>query len=74
MSPNPFQIRRFTKRIYIPLPDPPAREALIRSLFLKQIQSLPSNTATNNMITNLVRLTDGYSAADITAVIDFGFF
>jgi MoxR-like ATPase len=61
-------LRRFVRRIYIPLPDPPAREALIRSLFTKQQQHLPSTSATAQMIQRIVNLTEGYSASDITAV------
>jgi hypothetical protein len=41
---------------------------LIRALFVKQQQSLPPTSATLQMIQRIVHLTEGYSAADITAV------
>jgi len=47
--------RRFEKRIYIPLPDYPAREALIR----KQLTKTP-NTLNEEDMTYLAQRSDGY--------------
>jgi len=52
--------RRFVKRLYIPLPDQPGREALLRSLLAKNSHSL-----TDKEIIKLSRDTDGYSGADL---------
>lgn len=52
--------RRFVKRLYIPLPDQPGRETLLRTLLAKNSHSL-----TDKEIVKLSRDTDGYSGADL---------
>lgn len=52
--------RRFVKRLYIPLPDQPGRESLLRTLLAKNSHSL-----TDKEIIKLSRDTDGYSGADL---------
>jgi ATP-dependent 26S proteasome regulatory subunit len=52
--------RRFTRRIYIPLPDPLPRRALL-ALLLRRAP----HTLAEDQIDEIVRLTDGYSCADI---------
>eukprot|EP00494_Astrolonche_serrata_P021429 UN21669 len=54
--------RRLEKRIYIPLPDEKAREALFK-LFLKEIQLRDDVD-----FTELAKLTKGYSGADVNSV------
>jgi spastin len=56
-------LRRFPKRIYIPLPDEDARNALIRHLLKKESHSLKEAD-----IQWLVRITAGFSCADITSM------
>jgi len=56
-------LRRFNKRIYVPLPDETIRASLVQSLLSKQRNSL-----SNAEIRDIVLRTDGYSASDITAV------
>ncbi|ALU11485.1 ATPase AAA [Ignicoccus islandicus DSM 13165] len=55
-------IRRFEKRIYIPLPDEEARRRLIE----KTLARLNHNGID---VEELVRLTEGYSSADIVAIL-----
>ncbi|KAH0791456.1 Fidgetin-like protein 1 [Histomonas meleagridis] len=55
--------RRFTKRIYIPLPDEDTRKALIH-LLLKQAP----NTITDDEVAKIIEITDGYSCADISTL------
>jgi fidgetin-like protein 1 len=52
--------RRFVKRLYIPLPDQPGREKLLRTLLAKNSHSLKDNE-----IIKLSRDTAGYSSADV---------
>jgi spastin len=57
-------IRRLTRRIYVPLPDEEAREALL-------VRLLSGNTASALLkadIRRLVAQTDGYSGSDIAAL------
>lgn len=56
-------LRRFTKRVYVALPDHSTREHLIRKLLAKQGCQL-SPTA----IANLAACTKGYSGSDLTAL------
>ncbi|KAJ3145969.1 hypothetical protein HDU86_000593 [Geranomyces michiganensis] len=56
-------LRRLVKRIYIPLPEPPTRVALIDHLLREQKHGL-----TRQDIAQLLRLTEGYSGSDITAL------
>jgi SpoVK/Ycf46/Vps4 family AAA+-type ATPase len=52
--------RRFVKRIYIPLPDLSARQAIITNLLKDQ-----QHTLTNNEMEHIGTLTDGFSGADM---------
>lgn len=56
-------LRRFTKRVYVTLPDQQTREHLIRNLLAKQGCQLPTD-----IIRNLAVYTDGYSGSDLTAL------
>ena len=56
--------RRFRKKLYIPLPEDAAREAIIRNLLLKQTHSL-----SDDEISDIVRRTDGYSGSDMDGLI-----
>jgi len=56
--------RRFEKRIYIPLPDYPAREALLRN----QLKKTP-NTLNEEDMTYLAQRSDGLSCADLNILI-----
>ncbi len=55
-------IRRFEKRIYVPPPDEKAREALI----IKTLQKVKHSGID---VRELAKLTEGYSASDIVAII-----
>jgi len=57
---DPAVRRRFEKKIYIPLPEPEAREVMIR-LKLKST----FNTLTEAQILRVAEITEGYSGADI---------
>lgn len=56
-------LRRFTKRVYVTLPDQTTREHLIRNLLAKQGCQLPAD-----IVQNLAVYTDGYSGSDLTAL------
>lgn len=56
-------LRRFTKRVYVTLPDQCTRAHLIRNLLAKQGCQLP-----DDIIRNLATFTDGYSGSDLTAL------
>ena len=56
--------RRFTRRIYIPLPDAETRRSLI-DLLLKKAP----HTITSDQIEEIVELTDGYSCADLATLL-----
>ncbi|XP_043193711.1 spastin-like isoform X4 [Amphibalanus amphitrite] len=56
-------LRRFPKRIYIPLPDREARKALLGRLLSSHGQPLRQGD-----LQTLAELTDGYSASDIAAL------
>ncbi|EGZ28106.1 hypothetical protein PHYSODRAFT_554382 [Phytophthora sojae] len=56
-------VRRLEKRIYVPLPDAPSREGLIRHLLGSQKFSLSSKD-----IKHIVKATEGYSGSDLKAV------
>jgi spastin len=56
-------LRRFTKRIYIPLPEPATRLSL-----LKHLLSSHEHTLTSKDFAKLVQQTDGYSCSDLTAL------
>ena len=55
---------RFSQKIYVPLPDAPAR----RFMFEKSLKGAPVAEDVN--IDELVKLTEGYSGADIEEVCD----
>ena len=55
--------RRFTKRIYIPLPEKETRKELFTHLLDKNGQTLSANE-----ISKIVDLTEGYSGSDISAL------
>ncbi len=57
-------LRRFTRRIFMPLPDGPAREALI---FAKMKDARLDLTAQEKEM--VVQMTEGYSCSDLQAVI-----
>eukprot|EP01116_Phalansterium_solitarium_P006792 TRINITY_DN19171_c0_g1_i1.p1 TRINITY_DN19171_c0_g1~~TRINITY_DN19171_c0_g1_i1.p1 ORF type:complete len:551 (+),score=166.43 TRINITY_DN19171_c0_g1_i1:111-1763(+) len=61
---DPAVIRRLPKRIYIPLPDMPARDNLLRSL-LKRERRVSLSEAD---LKKLAAITDRYSASDLTQV------
>ncbi len=58
--------RRFTRRLYIPLPDSKARNDLIKRNIVKDVE-MGGNTyeVADEEILDIVRRTKGYSAADI---------
>lgn len=56
-------LRRFTKRVYVTLPDLGTREHLIQSLLAKQGCQLPAD-----IVRSLAVYTDGYSGSDLTAL------
>ena len=53
-------MRRLTRRIYIPLPDEPAREAIIGSKLAKV-----NNSFSDEDMKKVIKITDGYSCADM---------
>jgi spastin len=55
--------RRFTHRIYIPLPEPETRFQLLKHLLRKQ-----ENDLKERQLKDLVACTDGYSCSDLTAL------
>ena len=55
--------RRFVKKMYIPLPEQPARESLIRTLLAKNAHGLK-----DKQIIKLSHDTDGFSGADLNAL------
>jgi len=55
--------RRFTKRIYIPLPDEASRLALLENLLKKQKHSL-----TKANLRELTEATEGFSGSDMTVL------
>lgn len=56
-------LRRFQRRIYVPLPDPQARKVLIQNLLCKN-----KNNLTNKQVDKLVELTEGYSCSDLKSI------
>jgi len=61
-----FNYRRFTKRIYVPLPDPVARKALIQHMLAKQ--GIAAVAIGEKDLDSIVKMTEGYSGSDLTAV------
>ncbi|XP_068088155.1 spastin isoform X2 [Hyperolius riggenbachi] len=56
-------LRRFTKRVYVSLPNEETRLLLLQNLLSKQ-----GNPLTQKELAQLARLTEGYSGSDITAL------
>ncbi|KAM4694758.1 spastin-like isoform 2-T2 [Discoglossus pictus] len=56
-------LRRFTKRVYVSLPNEETRLILLQNLLSKQ-----GNPLTQKELVLLARLTEGYSGSDITAL------
>ena len=57
-------LRRFPRRIYVPLPDEEARKGLIKSLLRKA----GKHTLKASQVASLVKRTEGYSCSDIAAI------
>jgi fidgetin-like protein 1 len=57
-------MRRFPRRIFVPLPDDEAR----RSLIAKLLQKAGKHNIAARQISTLVRQTQGFTCADITAI------
>ena len=62
--------RRLVKRIYVPLPDAEARQALITHMMSKHVKGggTESVTAKKSTLARIVHMTQGYSGSDLTAV------
>ena len=58
-------MRRFQRRIYIPLPGAEARKALLRNMLKK---ASDHNIKKSGQISQLVKLTEGYSCSDIASI------
>lgn len=56
-------LRRFTKRVYVTLPDTQTRILLLRRLLSKH-----SNPLTQQELEHLAELTEGYSGSDLTGL------
>ncbi|XP_039491657.1 spastin isoform X2 [Drosophila santomea] len=56
-------LRRFTKRVYVSLPDEQTRELLLNRLLQKQGSPLDTEA-----LRRLAKMTDGYSGSDLTAL------
>lgn len=56
-------LRRFTARIYVPLPDGPTRRKLLGSLLERN-----ANSVSDRQLSDLVDATEGYSCSDLIAV------
>ena len=59
-------LRRFTKRVFVPLPDDAARDALLRKL-LPDTGPVKIRLSSSDWRT-LIRLTDGYSCSDLNSL------
>lgn len=57
-------LRRFPRRIYVPLPDLDAREALLRGLLKKA----GKHSLTSRQISSVAQRLEGYSCSDISAI------
>lgn len=57
-------LRRFPRRIYIPLPDQNSRAALLKNL----LQKASKHNLTSQNIASLARRLDGYSGSDIASI------
>ena len=64
-------LRRMVKRVYVPLPDEETRSSLIKNMLKKQVTALSVDSSigmSSADLSKIVKLTDGYSASDLTAV------
>lgn len=61
---DPAVLRRFPRRILVPLPDSEARRGIIEYLLKKA----GKHSLTSRHITTLVKRTEGFSCSDITAI------
>lgn len=61
---DPAVLRRFPRRIYVPLPDSEARRGLLEHL----LEKAGKHSLSSRQLDALVRRTDGYSCSDITAI------
>lgn len=62
-------LRRLAKRIYVPLPDSDSRRALITHLLNKHSAAGSKGRPTDAaQLERIVRMTDGYSGSDLSAV------
>ena len=61
---DPAVLRRFPRRIFVPLPDDDARRGLIQLLLRK----VDKHSLTSRHISTLVKRTSGFSGSDITAI------
>ena len=58
-------LRRFERRVYVPLPDAPAR----RQLFEMGLRTVANHQVNDRQLTQLAEATDGFSCADIDVVV-----
>jgi katanin p60 ATPase-containing subunit A1 len=61
-------IRRLEKRIYIPLPDFPARLSLLETLLSEGVQ-----VSENVCLEDVAQKLDGYSGSDISSICRYSF-
>eukprot|EP01034_Spumella_vulgaris_P026162 gene26162-32697_t len=63
-------LRRLAKRIYVPLPDPDSRRALITRLLIKHSAGGPTGgkQLSSSQLERIVQITEGYSGSDLSAV------
>ena len=58
-------MRRFQRRIYIPLPDSETRRTLLQNMLKKAAND---HSITSGQVSQLVKLTEGYSCSDISSI------
>lgn len=63
-------LRRLVKRIFVPLPDAEARQALIMHMMQKHGKGGGTESVTHDrqILARIVHMTQGYSGSDLTAV------
>ena len=61
---DPAVLRRFPRRIFVPLPDDDARRGLIQHLLKK----VDKHSLTSRHVSTLVKRTKGFSGSDLTAI------
>jgi ATP-dependent 26S proteasome regulatory subunit len=57
-------LRRFPRRIFVPLPDADARKGLILNL----VKKIGRHTISSRQVSSLVKKTEGFSCSDISAI------